>query len=98
MGVEQALGLRIAAGRGAERKQARPIAAVGADRNPGANDDAESVAQRVQPLDRRVGAVHHAEGVAVELQRAGIQPRPFGDAGRDQPVLEPPASYSPSGE
>ena len=77
VGVEQALGLGIAPGRGAERKQARAIAAIGADRDPGADDDAETVAQRMQPLDRRVGAVHHPEGVAVELQRAGIQPRPI---------------------
>ena len=51
--VEQALGVRVAAGGGAERKQARPVAAVAADRQLRAHDDAEAVAQRVQPLDRR---------------------------------------------
>ena len=45
----------------------------------------------MQPLDRRVRAVHHPEGVAVELQRAGIQSRPVRDAGGNQPLLEPPA-------
>ena len=99
VGVEQALGLRVAAGRGAERKQARPVAAVAADRNSGAHDDAEAVAQRMQSLDRRVRAVHQAECVAVQLERAGVQPRPFRDAdairanARTASLL-----HSPSGE
>ena len=67
MGIEQALGLRVAPGRGAEWKQARPVAAIGADRDAGADDDPEAVAQRVDALDRRVAAGHHAECVAVEL-------------------------------
>ena len=99
VGVEQALGLRIAAGRGAERKQARPVATVAADRNPGAHDDAEAVAQRMQPLDRRVYAVHHAERVAVELERAGVQSRPFRDAGSDaSQCANRSLLHSPSGE
>ena len=78
--VEQALGVRVAAGGGAERKQARPVAAVTADRNPGPHDDAEAVAQRVQAFDRRVCSIHQAEGVADQFERTGIQPRPLRDA------------------
>ena len=89
MGVVEALGLGVAAGRGAERKQARTIATVAADRDPVAHDHAETVAQRMQPLDRRVRVVHHAERVAGQLERARVQSRPFRDAGAHQPMREP---------
>ena len=33
--------------------------------------------------------IHHAEGVAVDLQLTGVQPRPSRDADMRQPLLEP---------
>ena len=75
--VKQALGVRVAAGRGAERKQARPVAAVAPDRELGAHDDAETVPQRVQSFDPG-HVIHQAEGVAVDVEPAALQPRPRG--------------------
>ena len=83
MGIEQAFCLGIAAGGGAERKQAGTITAIAADRNPGPHDDAKTVAQGVQSLDRRVCGAHQAEGVALKLDLTGLQSRPGGDAGAD---------------
>ena len=80
--------MRVAAGGGAEREQARPVAAVAADRQFGAHDHAEAVAQRVQPLDPR-HVVHEAEGVAVGIQLAAVEARPCRHAGAGQPALEP---------
>ena len=73
--VVQALGVRVAPGRGAERKQRRPVAPVAADRQLGADDDAEAVAQRVQLLDAG-HVVHELKGVAVDVEPAAVEARP----------------------
>ena len=73
--VVQALGVGIAAGGGAEWKQARTIAAVAADRQPSPHDHSETVTQRVQALDSG-DVVHQAEGIAVGIQLTAIQSRP----------------------
>ena len=78
--------LRIATGGGTERKQRWPVATVATDRNPRPYDDAETVPQGVNILDGRMHAVHHPEGVAVELQRSGGQSRPSLDSAMDQPL------------
>jgi len=49
--VVQALAVRVAAGGGAERKQARPIAAVASYWQLRRLNDAQAVAQRVQSFD-----------------------------------------------
>ena len=81
MRVVQALGVRVAAGGRAERKQAWAVAPVAPDRELRPHDDAEAVAQRVQALDAG-DVVHHAEGVAVDVEPAAVQSRPRRDAER----------------
>ena len=79
--------MRVSAGGGAERKQARPVATVASDRQFGPHDDAEAVAQRVQTLDPgRV--VHQAESVAVDVELTAVQARPRRYAGAHEPLLE----------
>ena len=81
VGIEQAFSLSIATGGGAEWKQARPVAAVAANRNPGAHNDPDAVAQGVKSLDGRVRGVHHAEHVAGQFECTRVQSRPFRYAG-----------------
>src|SRR5215831_7301693 len=80
--------MRITSGRGAERKQRRPIACISPDWQPGAHDDPETVAQGVQLLDSR-DVCHQAEGVAADVKLAGIQPRPGWHSLADQPGFKP---------
>ena len=47
--LNRALGMRVAPGRRAERKQAGAVAAVAPDRQHRAYDEPDAVAQRVQP-------------------------------------------------
>ena len=86
--VERALGVRVAAGRRAERKQRRPVAPVRPDRQSRPDDEADAVAQRVQALDAG-DVAHHAKGVAVDVEPAALKARPVRDAGIDEPALEP---------
>src|SRR6516165_9000938 len=90
--IEQALGVRIATGGGAEREQAWPVAPVMADRELRAHDDAERVAQRVQGLDAG-DVAHHSERIAIDVQFAALQPRPRRHARADEKPLE--ASVAP---
>ena len=95
MRVEQALAVRVASGCRAEWKQARTIAAVAANRNSIPHQNSDGIAQRLQSFEGqmqllvgRMCACHHAEGITVQLQRAGRQMRPLPDASPVQPVNE----------
>src|SRR5580700_10890623 len=69
--IVRALGMRIAAGCRAERKQRWTITSVAPDRQSGFNDEAETVAKRMQPLDAWF-VVHHAEGVAGDIELSAV--------------------------
>jgi hypothetical protein len=71
----------VAAGGGAEREQARPVAAVAPDRKICSHDDAEAVAQRVQTFDPR-HVIHQAERVTVGVELAAVQTRPRNSVAR----------------
>src|SRR6516164_746830 len=86
----------IAPGGSAKRKQRRPVARIPPDRQPGAHDDPETVAQGVQLLDSR-DVCHQAEGVAADVKSAGIQPRPGWHSLADQPGFKPLVAPFPFG-
>src|SRR5262249_29243546 len=91
MRVVRAAAVGIAAGRGAERKQRWPVAAVAPDRQPRPHKKGNAVPQGVQPFD--TGAVvHQTEGIAVGVELAARQSRPCRDTGAREPALEAPVA------
>src|SRR5215471_11792019 len=87
MRVIRALGVGIAACRGAEWEQRRPVATIAADRKPCLADKAETIAKRMQAFDAR-DAEHEPEGVAAGIELPTVQARPGGNAGIGQPFLK----------
>jgi hypothetical protein len=65
--IEEAFGMSVAAGGGAEWKQTWPVAPVAADWKLRAHDDAEAVAESMKLL-YSPDVVHQLESIAVDVE------------------------------
>src|SRR5262245_30804215 len=77
----------VSAGRRTERKQRWTVAAIRTDGQSCLGNEADAVAQGVQPFDTGQ-MIHRAKGVAVNVQFAGIESRPMGDAVAQEPLFK----------
>ena len=84
--------MRVTTGSRTERKQARAIATIAANRKLRPHNDAEAVAQSMQLLNARK-PVHETKSIARDIECTTLQPGPCRNAGTYQPTFE--ASIAP---